>query len=136
MPPDRQAPDSAAEWLNRASSDLAIAQTRVEGAYLEDLCYHAQQCAEKAFKAILLHRKNSFPYIHDLAELASRIEQTGVVVPEIIRKVVALTEYAVEGRYPGFDDPVTEDQWKSAVTQSKTALEWSRTLITGEPKIR
>ena len=78
MPLDRQAPDSPAEWLNRAASDLAIAQTRVEGAYLEDLCYHAQQCAEKAFKAVLLHRCGSFPYIHDLAELVNRIEQAGI----------------------------------------------------------
>jgi len=130
MPPERCAPDSPAEWLNRASSDLAIAQSRVEGAYLEDLCYHAQQCAEKAFKAVLLHRQGRFPYIHDLAELVNRIEQAGISVPEDIREVVALTEYAVEGRYPGFDEPATKNQWESAVTKAKTALAWSRSLIT------
>ena len=131
MPPERQAPDSPAEWLNRASSDLAIAQTQVEGAYLEDLCYHAQQCAEKAFKAVLLHRQGGFPYIHDLAELVNLIEQAGIQVPDPIRDVVALTEYAVEGRYPGFDEPVTEDQRKGAVAQCRTALEWCRKVITG-----
>ncbi len=66
MPSERMAPDTPDEWLNRAASDLAIARARIEGAYLEDICYHAQQCAEKAFKAVLLHRKGSFPYIHDL----------------------------------------------------------------------
>lgn len=110
MQPERQAPDSPAEWLNRASSDLAIAQTPIQGAYLEDLCYHAQPCAEKAWKAVLLQRQGTFPYIHDLAELVNCIEQSGLCVPEDIRVAVGLTEYSVEGRYPGFDEPVTEDQ--------------------------
>ena len=131
MLPERHAPDSPAEWLNRAFSDLAIAQTRIEGAYLEDICYHAQQCAEKAFKAVLLHRQGSFPYIHDLAELVNRIEQSGLAVPECIREVVSLTEYAVEGRYPGFDEPVTETQWKGAVAKCGMALAWCRNAITG-----
>lgn len=131
MLPERQAPDSPEEWLNRAASDLTIARTRIEDVYLEDLCYHAQQCAEKAFKALLLNRQGNFPYIHDLAELVNRIEQAGIPIPETIRDVVTLTEYAVASRYPGFDEPVTEEQWKSACAKSATALEWCRTGIAG-----
>jgi hypothetical protein len=37
--------------------------------YLEDLCFDAQQAAEKALKALLLHRRVNFPRIHDLTEL-------------------------------------------------------------------
>jgi len=48
---ERLPPDSPHEWLNRARSDLMIAAAVVPGAYLEDLCYHAQQAAEKAMKA-------------------------------------------------------------------------------------
>jgi len=131
MPHARWAPDSPAEWLNRASSDLAIAQTPIQGAYLEDLCYHAQQCAEKALKAVLLQRQGAFPYIHDLAELVNRVEQAGLCVPEDIRAAVTLAQYSVEGRYPGFDEPVTEDQWQDAVRKAKTVLDWaSKTLAT------
>jgi HEPN domain-containing protein len=129
MPRKRSAPDNPAEWLNRASSDLAIAQTQIKGAYLEDLCYHAQQCAEKALKAVLLQRHGSFPYIHDLAELANRIEQSGLPLPKTIREAVSLTEYAVEGRYPGFDQPVSYDQWREAVGRCKTVLQWCKKAI-------
>ena len=36
---------------------------------LEDLCFDAQQAAEKAIKAILIYRGIAFPYVHDLGTL-------------------------------------------------------------------
>jgi HEPN domain-containing protein len=130
MPPkERFPPDTPTEWINRARSDLAIAQSIIEGVYLEDLCYHAQQCAEKALKAVLLHKTGAFPYVHDLAELVHRVQLSGLAAPEMVRKAVALTEYAVEGRYPGFDEPVTAEQWKDAVDNAKVVLQWAESVL-------
>ncbi len=129
MQPERLPPDSPREWLNRAKSDLAIAQTQIEGAYLEDLCYHAQQCAEKSFKATLLHHIGSFPFIHDLSELANRLQSSGISLTDDVRNAVALTEYAVEGRYPGPDEPVTEEQWQTALKMATYVLEWAAKQI-------
>jgi HEPN domain-containing protein len=44
-------PDDPREWLNRARSHLRRAAEPLKGVYLEDLCYDAQQAAEKAIKA-------------------------------------------------------------------------------------
>jgi hypothetical protein len=55
------------EWLNRACSNLAMAKSEMEGVYLEDLCFDAQQAAEKAIKALLIKMGVEFPYIHDIA---------------------------------------------------------------------
>ena len=129
MPHERLPPDQPLEWLHRARSDLAIASASVEGAYLEDLCYHAQQCAEKALKAVLLHRRGAFPYIHDLAELVNQVQQLGVLIPDDVRNAVVLTDFSVEGRYPGFDEPVTEDQWREASRLATSVLEWSAQII-------
>jgi HEPN domain-containing protein len=42
-------------WLRRAESNLRIARVgREEGVFLEDLCFEAQQVAEKALKALLI----------------------------------------------------------------------------------
>ena len=38
-------------------------------AYLEDLCFGAQQAAEKAIKAVMISRNIDFPYVHNLALL-------------------------------------------------------------------
>jgi HEPN domain-containing protein len=41
-------PDDPREWLNRARGNLARAKSRIPEAFLEDLCFDAQQAAEKA----------------------------------------------------------------------------------------
>jgi hypothetical protein len=48
VPQDRPTPGSAEDWLARARGDLAIAKAPLpEEAFYEDLCFHAQQAAEK-----------------------------------------------------------------------------------------
>jgi HEPN domain-containing protein len=50
----RLSPNDPKEWLNRAHSNLLKARQMVSGIYFEDLCFDAQQSAEKAIKAILI----------------------------------------------------------------------------------
>jgi HEPN domain-containing protein len=133
MLPERLPPDTPGEWINRAHSDLVIARIRLEGVYLEDLCYHAQQAAEKALKALLLHRVGRFPFVHDLAQLVTQLEQAGMAVPETVREATALTHFAVKGRYPGFDEPVTEPEWKRVVASAENVLLWAETIIQARP---
>ena len=63
MSVERGDPTDPMEWLRRARSNLASAGA---GRFLpevlyEDLCLDAQQAAEKAIKAILVHRKTPTP---------------------------------------------------------------------------
>ena len=41
--PERYPPEDPREWLNRARSNVLLAQAQGEGIYLEDLCFNAQQ---------------------------------------------------------------------------------------------
>lgn len=129
MHPKRLPPDTPEEWVNRASSDLAIAKSDIEGAYLEDLCYHAQQAVEKSLKAILLSKKGSFPYTHSLSTLLDLAEQNGIFVSDSIKDSVGLTEFAVDGKYPGFNEPVSEKEWRQAVSKAEEVLNWAKSLI-------
>lgn len=48
-------PEVAARWLAYADSDLAVARGADRpGVLTETLCFHAQQAAEKAIKAVLV----------------------------------------------------------------------------------
>ncbi len=59
----RRPPDDPEEWLNRARSNLAQARLgRQPEVYLEDLCFQAQQAAEKALKALLLRLRGEGPF--------------------------------------------------------------------------
>jgi len=64
--PERLPPEDPREWLNRARSNVLLAQAQREGIYLEDLCFNAQQAVEKAIKAVLMQRAVEFPYVHDI----------------------------------------------------------------------
>lgn len=46
-----------------------MAKNRVPDVYLEDLCFEAQQAAEKAIKCVMIMYGIEFPYVHDLARL-------------------------------------------------------------------
>ena len=118
--PDRRfPPDDPREWLNRARSNLVRAKEgiNIEGVYLEDLCFDAQQAAEKAIKALLIHLEVRFPYTHDLAELLTIVDQTGPVVPEWVKEAARLSDYAVETRYPGLFEPITSEEYEEAVEE-------------------
>ncbi len=126
MPHEQHRPDSFEAWLDRAESDLAIAEADIPGVFLQDHCYHAQQCVEKAIKAVLILRVGKFPYIHDLAELVNCLNEQGVAVPEFIEESVSLTPFAVEGRYPGLDEEVTPLERADAVRKARSVLNWAR----------
>ncbi len=127
-PSERYSPDDHREWLNRAKSNLALAKNRVPGAYLEDLCFEAQQAAEKAIKSKLISLDIEFPYVHDLARLLSLVEEAGVDVPDAVQIAGQLTPYATVTRYPSPVRAVTEDEYLAAVSVADAVVQW-----VGEP---
>ncbi len=61
MPPEGRLPGSPADWLRHAHSDLELARVgRATKVLLEGLCFHAQQAAEKALKAVLVAKVSLF----------------------------------------------------------------------------
>lgn len=129
MSGSRLPPSDPREWLNRARSNLIRAKNFVEGVYLEDLCFDAQQAVEKAVKAVLIHSGIRFPRTHDLAELLSLAEKAGHPVPEGVRRAAILTPYAVESRYPGISEPVAEEEYEEAVSIAEEVLRWAEELL-------
>ena len=80
-----------------------MAKNGVPGVYLEDLCFEAQQAAEKAIKAMMIMRGIEFPYVHDLGLLLSLLEQSGEVIPEVVGRAGELTDYANNNTLPRYD---------------------------------
>ena len=128
-PPERYPPDDPREWLNRARSNLAMAKSRVEGAYLEDLCFEAQQAAEKAIKAVMMKRNIEFPYGHDLGRLLELLQQAGEEVPPDVARAGELTPYAVDTRYPGTSEPVDQQEYRDAIEIAEAVVRWAKNRL-------
>ncbi|MGH8906355.1 MAG: HEPN domain-containing protein [Egibacteraceae bacterium] len=132
MPLDRRGPEDPVEWLNRARSNLRrAAEARLDDVYLEDLCFDAQQAAEKAVKGLLIQAGVRFPYIHDLAALISSLERAGSRIPDEVRQAEHLTVFAVATRYPGLDEPVTEAEYRTALEIATAVVRWAEERIAG-----
>ncbi len=92
---------------------------------LESLCYHAQQCAEKALKAVLVARGVPAPKTHSIGLLLDLLSEQ-MTVPEEVEETAVLTDYAVLCRYPGDVEPISLQEYERAVRLAETALAWAR----------
>ncbi len=97
-------------WFAKAESDLASARTILVGAGPYDTaCFHCQQAVEKLLKGFLAHRGRSFPFTHDLDELARLCDDAEPKLHCRTPDVVSLTDYAVKLRYDNAFWPEKEE---------------------------
>lgn len=108
-------PGDVAGWVDRAEEDFELARRSVhpEPVLPYGAAFHAQQCAEKYLKAILVRHNLVPPRTHDLGALITLCESVGVTIPIPVGRLLLLSQYAVQLRYPGED--LSTDEARSAV---------------------
>ncbi len=129
MPREAREAGSSFDWLRHARSDLALARAKKTRTVLyAHLCFHAEQAAEKAIKAVLVRHGIDFPRTHDLSYLLD-------LLPDDLREPVSLvdlpvlTKYAVQQRYPGEAVPITKRRYLRAVELAERAVAWAQRLV-------
>jgi len=129
MPHEGHFSGSPADWLRYAYSDLELARVkRPSDVLFEVLCFHAQQAAEKALKAVLIAKGVSPPKTHNIRTLLDLLPQE-VIVPQEIEDAASLTDYAVTSRYPGDFESVDEEEYHEAVRLAETIFLWAERII-------
>jgi HEPN domain-containing protein len=127
-------PGSPQDWLRHAESDLALASLALERQEIltEQVCFHAQQAAEKALKAVLIARQQRFPPVHDLEQLLEVARQAHLALPSWSDDLLDLTPYAVETRYPGYWEEITTAERDRALELATLTVEWASAQLGGE----
>lgn len=115
----------AVAWLKRAISNLEKAKIGKisEALFYEDLCFDCQQAVEKGLKALLISNDISFPKTHSINMLIALLKGC-IQVPSEVESAVVLNDYAVETRYPGEYEPVTEIEYFEAVDIASKVIQW------------
>ncbi len=116
-------------WVERAEEDYLMAHSALHRRkpFTYSACFHAQQCAEKYLKAILVSKGVAFAKVHDLLLLSGQCEKAGALVTIEAKQLSTLSDYAVRVRYPG-DDP-TPDEAREAVEIAKAVRRFVRTFL-------
>jgi len=132
MPPPDAPRGSPADWLRHARSDLVLARSSPtdEEVLLETLCFHAQQAAEKAIKAVLVFCGLGFPRTHSIGALLHLLPDA-VPRDTVLEEAASLTDYAVTSRYPGEAEDVTKQELSEAVTIADRVVAWASRIVAG-----
>jgi len=92
------------EWVGKAEGDYATARRELRARKqpnYDAACFHAQQCAEKYVKALLLENDFSVARSHHLEALCRPLMPAYPQWKDISAGLRTLTAFAVETRYPG-----------------------------------
>lgn len=104
------------KWLKKAENDLLVIKNNISATEvpIDACCFHAQQAADKYFKAYLVSKQINFPKIHDLLALLNLCIIINNAFNQLIEAAIELSDYAITPRYPdAFDDLTFEDAIKA-----------------------
>ena len=111
---------STREWIVKAESDFQLAvalSRRRKVTFFDQACFHSQQSAEKYLKARLEEANIMSPRTHDLTRLLALLQPVEPLWTALRPPLAALTQYAVEFRYPG--NEATSTDMKNAIKDAK-----------------
>lgn len=131
MTPERR--EDARQWLDFAETDHEVAvflYERHSPRPLEIICYHCQQAAEKAIKAlyIALELPGGLPRKLDLTFLLNQMRGSIDIDPALRRKADTLSIYGVAARYPA-EIPVDDDRTLQAIQYARAVVDWAKAAI-------
>lgn len=122
--------DWSKRWISFAEGDLAAARILLNAKDCPAwaTAFHAQQCAEKALKAVLVLKAEEIPLTHSISMLLDCCEEIGYTLTPELRAAGTLTEFGVNLKYPG-RTTVTPDQAADAVKRASLVLEHVRQIL-------
>jgi len=113
-------------FLQKAARDLRTAQRMAEepGEFSDVVCFHAQQCAEKAFKALIVSGEMVVPRTHDLEILAELLSGRHPDVSSLDAACALLSDFGVAPRYPGWEPAVGSIDVPGVLAAAEKVLSW------------
>src|SRR5882724_11558780 len=118
-----------AQWVRKAESDYAVAKKIARGGdpHHDEVCFHAQQSAEKYLKALLAERGQPAPRTHILEDLVVLLLPHYPSLRALRKGARFLTRFAVATRYPGKN--ATKREVTSALRWAAKVRTAARTLL-------
>lgn len=123
-----------AKWLELADLDYGVAE-HLLGTYhpipVEIVCYHCQQAAEKAVKALILYFciADAIPKKHDISYLLDQVKGHIAIDEKYYDYADTLTPYGVAVRYPN-ELQLEERHARNALYYAGQILAWAKGIIT------
>ena len=114
------------EWLTLADDDLRLAGLTMKDAepVYWAAAFHCQQAAEKSLKAFLAYNEYHVEKTHDIEFLVKLCMKILPEMEQFIESGAALSEYAVDTRYPATKFEITKIKAEKAVDTARSIFEF------------
>ena len=123
-------------WLAFAEEDLSSEKILLKGKIYNQVCFHAQQTAEKSLKAFLKSKGVNLPKTHNLLELIQICKRKSATFGQLEENCEYLSRFYLPTRYPDAmvgslpeGLPNMEDAMR-AVNKAEPVLELVKKLLT------
>ncbi|GIV14699.1 MAG: DNA-binding protein [Armatimonadota bacterium] len=90
----------AEQWLSFARDDLRMAELAMTEGIYHQVCFHSQQCVEKAIKALLSLQGQPVPRTHRLIDLLQVVAFRPNPLEHLAADIKLLDRYYIPTRYP------------------------------------
>jgi HEPN domain-containing protein len=111
----------ARRWFREAGADLEVVRTLRAGGHYAAACFHSQQSAEKALKAVLYSQGSRLVLEHSVRDLARQCESYDSAFAEMAEGAALLDQLYIPTRYPnGLPSPAVPSETYTAA-QAETA---------------
>jgi HEPN domain-containing protein len=101
-PPEAEIRVLVGEWIKKADLDFKTAVRLCPESEFRDIVgFHAQQAAEKYFKALLTRHQIEFPKTHVIKRLLILLERADPTMADALDEANWLSPFGAEIRYPG-----------------------------------
>jgi HEPN domain-containing protein len=117
-----------AQWVRKAESDYVVARKLARGSdpHHDEVCFHAQQSAEKYLKALLEELNQPVPRTHVLDHLNVLLVPHHPALRAVRIGARILTRIAVTTRYPGMNatkrQAISALRWAAKIRAAARAL--------------
>lgn len=116
-------------WLLQADHDLQVAQVNLEHEFFADVCYAAEQAAQKALKGYLYFRGSTMVWKHSVKELAEECAKLESGFSALIEAGKILDQYYIPTRYPDVLAPPAVPFESYTREQAKEAMQLAERVV-------
>lgn len=123
--------NDVADWLKQAEEDVRWAEYNLSGDFYSQVCFIAQQIAEKGLKAYLLSQNKVIKKTHSLLILLEQCQQYSLLFKEFVESCALLDHYYTQTRYPtlGPKGEYSQKEARGALNHAKKILNFVKKKI-------
>lgn len=126
----------AQRWFRQAQADLDVVRTLRASQHYAAACFHSQQAAEKALKAVLYSQGARVVLGHAVRQLAQQCQVHDPTFARVFGGAALLDQFYIPTRYPNGlpapatpSDTYTDDQAGAAQAAAERVLAVAETFL-------